>query len=174
MRVHITAALDACYCNLVFVPKFTFEITCTHSVWRVGEGAAPAPAPAPASLPSAAPSRPSKSSPPPPSFRDLMRLDSTADDDAVPSPHALPQSKQHVLTDFDIDTAAPASTASVAAAAASQGERLLRQMQNKAAAGEGCVVGARVLMTKAYAMPAVKQVRNSPCGGVGALACQRF
>jgi hypothetical protein len=153
---------DACYRNLVCFTQ-VLEITCTYSVWRVGEGAAAAPAPA--SLPAAAPTRPSKSSPPPPSFRDLMRLDSTADDDAVPSPHAQPQTKHHALTDFDIDAPGPASATSVATAAASQGERLLRQMQEKAAAGQGHVVGAKVLMSKAYAMPAVKQVSGSLCGG---------
>ena len=162
---------DECYWNLVCFTQ-VLEITCTHSVWRVGEGAA-APAPAPPSLPAAAPTRPSKSSPPPPSFRDLMRLDSTADDDAVPSPHALPQTKHHALADFDIDAPGPAPAASVATAAASQGERLLRQMQEKAAAGQGHVVGATVLMSKAYAMPAVKQVSDSLWGGGGCVGVLR-
>ncbi len=134
------------------------EISFSPSVWRVGEGAAPAPAPAPVSLPASALSHTSKPSLPPPSFRDIMRLDSMADDDSLASPQALPQSKHHALTDFDIETSAPDTSA--AAAAASQGERLLKQMQEKAASGEGRVIGAKVLMAKASAAPAVKQVKR--------------
>jgi hypothetical protein len=46
-------------------------------------------------------------------------------------------------------------------------------MQEKAAAGQGHVVGATVLMSKAYAMPAVKQVSDSLCGGGGCVGVLR-
>jgi hypothetical protein len=123
---------------------------CACSVWRVGEEAPPAASTAPAN-PTPRPS--TKSSPPPPSFRDLMRLDSAIDDDAAPSPHAQQTTKMHALADIDIDNCAAAP----AAAAAAQGQRLLKQMQEKAA-GEGKVV-AKVLMTRA--VPVVKQASAS-------------
>jgi hypothetical protein len=130
-------------------PAFTSHF----SVWRVGED--PAPTPAPAAPAPTAPSRPARSSPPPPSFRDLMRLDFAMDDDAAPSPHVAQQPKQQSLADVDID-ALSSAPAAAATAAASQGERLLKQMQERACSGEGQNVGARVLMTKV--VPVAKQV----------------
>ena len=82
-----------------------------------------------------------------------MRLDSAFDDDAAPSPHVQQTAKTHALADIDIDNCAAAP----ASAAAAQGQRLLKQMQEKGA-GEGRVV-AKVLMTRA--VPVVKQASAS-------------
>jgi hypothetical protein len=80
-----------------------------------------------------------------------MRLDLALDDDAASTPLAAQPVKQQVLADIDID----APSTMPAAAAASQGERLLKQMREKAA-GLGHTIGAKTLLTKAA--PVAKQV----------------
>jgi hypothetical protein len=79
------------------------------------------------------------------------------DDDAAPSPHVVLAAKPQALADVDIDALATAPSA--AAAAATQGERLLKQMQEKASSGDGHAVGVKVLMTRV--VPVAKQVRTS-------------